>query len=106
MNNDRGVIKWMPFNSIVEEQKLIEQLVKDKNKITKPNLSQEQIQKNEEKLIEAFYEKIKVTIEYFQAGDLLKITSKILKIDTISQKIYLEKQQILFFKQIIKIIML
>lgn len=106
MNNDRGVIKWMPFNSIVEEQKLIEQLVKDKNKITKPNLSQEQIQKNEEKLIEAFYEKIRVTIEYFQAGYLLKTTSKILKIDTISQKIYLEKQQILFFKQIIKIIML
>ena len=33
---DRGVIKWAPFNSLVGQRQMIENLINEKNKIKKP----------------------------------------------------------------------
>ena len=104
MNNmDRGIIKWMPFNSICEEQKLIDLLIKKKSKIAKPHLSREQLEEIEKTIIEAFYEQIPVKITYYKNGFLFQTISKIKHIEPTSKKIYLKNQQILLFLQIIKI---
>lgn len=103
---DRGVIKWAPFNSLVNQKYMIENIIKEKNKIKKPKLSQEQIEQNEKLLIEAFYEKIAINIEYYKEGFILRTTSIINHIDYTFQKIYLNNKKILLFSQIIKIYML
>lgn len=101
--SDRGAIKWTPFNSIVNQRQMIDNLIKEKNKITKPKLSQEQIEKNEQLLIEAFYEQIQVNIDYFKEGFILSTCSEISSIDYTFKKIYLKNNKSLLFSQIIKV---
>ncbi len=103
MNNDRGIIKWLPFNSIVEEQKLIAEVIKNKSKIAKPNLSPEQLMENEAKILEAFFEEATVTVKYYKKGFLLKTTSKISHLNPISKQISLANKITLLFNQIIQI---
>ena len=33
MNKDRGMIKWMPFNSVVSNKEILYSLIKEKEKI-------------------------------------------------------------------------
>ena len=48
--HDRGMIKWMPFNSVVSSKEIINSILKDKSKISMPILSEEQKYVNEQKL--------------------------------------------------------
>lgn len=102
MKNDRGMIKWAPFNSVISNKYIINSLIKEKSKISQPILSNEEMLEIEEKIISAYYSKCCVTITYFQSGYLENIVSKIKKIDKIYKIIYLENTS-LFFKQIIDI---
>lgn len=103
---DRGVIKWAPFNSLIVQKQIIENLLNEKNKINKPKLSQEQIEQNENLLIEAFYEKIKIKIDYYEKGLIITTTANITQVDFTFKKIYLNNKKILLFSQIIKLYML
>lgn len=40
--HDRGMIKWMPFNSVVSSKEIINSILKNKSKISMPILSEEQ----------------------------------------------------------------
>ena len=103
MNKDRGMIKWAPFNSLINSQYLINSLVFEKTKINKPTISEEEQKIIEEKIIEALYCQTTIIITYYQNGFLLKTKSKIKKIDSIYKTIYLENHTNLLFNQILKI---
>ncbi len=105
MNKDREMIKWTPFESLISNQKVIDSILYEKNKIKKPILSLEQQQEIEDKLIEAFYEQIEITLKIYKNGYINIITSSILKIDSIHKKITLQNQDKILFKQIIEIIL-
>ena len=50
---NRNAIKWAPFNSVINGNYIMNMIVKEKSRIVKPDLSEEQI--NEfEKLIREF----------------------------------------------------
>lgn len=102
MKNDRGMIKWAPFNSVINNKYIINSLIKEKSRISQPILSNEEMLEIEEKIINAYYSKSYVTITYYQNGYLENIAGKIKKIDKIYKIIYLEKTS-LFFKQIMNI---
>ena len=67
--HDRGMIKWMPFNSVVSSKEIINSILKDKSKIN---------------------------ISYYQKGNINLINSYIKKIDFTYHKIYFENKTILF----------
>ena len=81
---------------------MIHDVLKQKEKIPRPNLSEEQINDIEEKLILAFYEHEPVTLEYYTQGKIIKINDTIKKIDSTYRKIYLNDITLLF-SQITKI---
>lgn len=93
---DRGMIKWMPFNSVVSSKEIIKSILKDKSKISMPILSEEQKNVNEQKLLIAYYSKSKINISYYQNGNINLINSYIKKIDFTYHKIYFENNTILF----------
>lgn len=93
---DRGMIKWMPFNSVVSSKEIINSILKDKSKISMPILSEEQKDVNEQKLLIAYYSKSKINISYYQNGNINLINSYIKKIDFTHHKIYFENNTILF----------
>ena len=99
---DRGMIKWQPFNSLINGKYIVNSILKEKAKISKPIISDEDKKTLEEKIIEAYYCQNTVTITYYQNGFLLKIKSKIKKIDNIYKIIYLDDKTLLF-KQILGI---
>lgn len=103
MNSDRGMIKWQPFNSVINNKTMLNSILKEKRKIKKPELSDDEIEKLEDKLIVSYYTHISISITYYQDGYLLKTTSKIIKIDQIYKKVYLDNHKILLFKQIVAI---
>ncbi len=105
MNKDRGIIKWLPFESLTPSKKVINSILYEKSKIPKPILSLEQQQEIEEKLIEAFYEQIEVTLKIYQNGYIKTTTSSILEIDYAYKKITLKNKDKVLFKQIIEVVL-
>lgn len=104
MNNfDRGIIKWQPFESIEPTNKIMQSLILEKSKITKPCLSEEEMQIIEDKIIDAYYSSEIINISYFKNGYIEKVKGKIIKIDHIYKMVYLTDNLRLFFKQIVAI---
>ena len=105
MNNDRGIIKWAPFSSLVGQQAMIEGLIKEKEKMKKPILSLEQQMEIEEKLIEAFYEQIEITLQIYKNGEIVSVTSSILHLDCTYKKIILNNHSVFLFTQIVNVVL-
>lgn len=103
MNKDRGIIKWKPFQNLTSSNFIIESILAEKRKIKKPILSKEQERIIEEKLIEAYYEQIPVTLKIYQKGYIYSINTKIINIDQIYKKITIKNKCILF-NQILEVI--
>lgn len=103
MNKDRGIIKWAPFNSLINGKYIVNSLLIEKNKVIKPIISEEEQKILEEKIIEAYYCQNVVIITYYKEGFLNKTKTKIKKIDSIYKTIYLTNNLKLLFKQILNI---
>lgn len=103
MHNERNMIKWLPFNSVVSSKEMINEILKEKIKIKMPNLSEEQKNYIENSIIDAFYQNETIYVEYFYNGKIYNFKSKIKKIDLIYHKIYFNNK-ILSFNQIVKVL--
>ncbi len=99
---DRKMIKWEPFNSVISSSKMIKDVLKEKEKIKKPILSEEQLLLINNQILEYFQTKEQVQITYYENGYINKITEYIKKIDSVNKKVDLTNGYI-YFNQIIKI---
>lgn len=99
---DRGMIKWLPFNSVVSSKQMIASLMEKRNKAKMPYLSDEQKEIIEKKIIVNYYEKKLTFLDYYYDDKIIHTTGYIKKIDSIYHRIYFN-HQILLFDQIIKI---
>ena len=63
---NRGYIKWAPFNSVINDNVVLNELTKKRNKIEKPTLSEDQINYLNEKIFEVYTNHLKVNIFIFQ----------------------------------------
>ena len=80
----RGKIKWQAFATLPQQFEILEQIIKDQNKIKKPLLTHDSL----DNLDQIFQIKIQndelCTISYWEDGSISNYTGKILKIDTIN----------------------
>ena len=51
--NKRNLVKWQPFSAVIPGKYLVDKVMKDKNKIEMPILSDDQLKEIENKLIRA-----------------------------------------------------
>lgn len=103
LNESRGIIKWRPFDSVISSQKVIKDIIKQRSKIKRPLLSEEQTGILENKLILAFYTNDSIKISYFRNGEINHFEDKIKKIDSTHHKIYFYNH-IILFEQIVEIL--
>ena len=47
--HDRGMVKWQPFDSLLSSKKVAREIIKEKNKVAMPTLSEDQLLNIEEK---------------------------------------------------------
>ncbi len=99
---DRGIIKWLPFNSCVSTQEIVADIVQEKAKIKMPTLSDDQLSKIEETIITAYNLHAGINIKYFYGGIVKNDKGIIKNIYRQEKKIYLNNKYI-FFKQILSI---
>lgn len=95
--SDRGMKKWAPYKSLVEQ----DFNVREKNNIEKPITFEETKQKINY-LLNNYQNKI-FDIVYFNGKQILKKSAEIIKIDKINKKIYLNDNDFIKISSIIDI---
>lgn len=99
---DRGFIKWQPFNSVISNKVMLDKLTQEQ-KLEKPTLSEEQISILNERIIEAYYAKNKVKINFYEQNKIKTIETTIQKINPTTNIIELNNHKKITFNQIINI---
>lgn len=99
--SNRGMIKWQPFNAVAVGDKMIDDVLRRKNKIVKPILSDDQIIELETKIMESLHNKTKIKLKIFSNGKLYLKEGYIENIDIISKNIVFNDNKKVFFSQII-----
>jgi len=92
--SDRGMKKWAPYSSLIEQATCLEEMKYKRNKIEKPILEQDQIEKINCVLQSYHGEELK--IKFFYDGYIYFITSKLKKIDIDNKKLVLEAGKLAF----------
>ena len=104
MSTNRGMIKWAPFNAVQSGNSMVNDVLKKKNKVTMPVLSDDQIEVLEQKLINSYNNGNIITILYFKEGKYYKKQGIIGKINKNTAKSVLNDGVSVFFSQIIEIL--
>lgn len=99
---DRGYIKWAPFNSVINDNVVLNELTKKRNKVYKPTLSEDQIDFLNEKIFEAYTNHLKVNIFIYSNFNILKLSGFINNIN-LSKKYITFNNNHIYFNQILKI---
>lgn len=94
--------KWNPFNAVASGDYMINDVMKEKNKVSMPILSEDQKLELQNKMFEAFYNQEMINVKYFKAGKVYIIEGIITNIDQNSHKIVLNSDISVFFSQIIE----
>ena len=98
----RTYIKWAPFNSVINGNKLIKEILQSKQKIDKPTLSEDQIIFLNEKIFEAYTNHLKINLFIYKNQTILKLVGFINNINTNKKTITFNNNYI-YFNQIIGI---
>ena len=100
MNNDRGMKKWQPFDSLTNTKKLKHELQLKKIKKEKPILSEDQLSRYEDIIKEAYFDQEIISISYFLNGEIFTKKNKIKKINNQQKQIILSDGYKIHYKQI------
>ncbi len=90
--SDRGMKKWAPFSSLIEQSTCLEKMRFEKNKIEKPKISNERAEKIN--VILSNYKGEEITITYFYDGYIYKIKTTIKYINKYQRNLVLDEGEI------------
>lgn len=79
----RGMVKWQAFKTVPEQYEILEQYIKDQNKIPMPLLSDNQLEEINEKVHEKIQTNRIAEISYWVDGYTTNLKCYIQKIDTL-----------------------
>lgn len=99
---NRSYIKWAPFNSVINDNVVLNELTRKRNKVYKPTLSEDQIDFLNEKIFEAYTNRLKVNIFVYSNFNIIKLTGFINNINLSKKSITFNYNHI-YFNQILKI---
>ena len=92
--SDRGMKKWAPFSSLIEQSTCLEKMLYERNKIEKPSISQDKAE--EINRILSNYHKQEVVITYYFDGYLYTIKTRIKNINLNEKCLYLPEGKLPF----------
>ena len=101
--NDRGMIKWQPFDSVISSKSVIRKILTEKEKISSPTLSSDQLVQLQERLLSSYYNQEQIKISYFYNGKIFTIIGLIKVINHSKKLIIFDNNKSIHFEQLIKI---
>lgn len=90
--HDRKMMKWMPFNALLEQGEHLKELLDAKEKEDRPTLSEDQLALLNYDLEHAYISQDPVEITYFKRGKRHKIQGQIHKIDVQNKMIMIASE--------------
>lgn len=102
--NDHGIVKWAPFNSVINGNQLLDEINYERNRISKPVLSEEQIADLEENIITAYSERSIINLYFYKNGCINIINGQITKLDPVNKIITINNKTRIYFNNIIDIL--
>lgn len=99
----RGMIKWQPFSAVVPGNVLVNDILKKKNIVTMPCLTDDKLMELEEKILISLDNQSPIKIKLFRNGRMFLKDGIVGNIDKLSKKITLNDGYSLFFSQIVEI---
>lgn len=101
MITNREKVKWQPFSAVIPSNYMIDDVLRKKNKIKMPILSDDQKEELQCKIISYYNNQEVVKVKYFRDGRLYIMGGKITFIDRNRYKIILNGEFPIFFSQIV-----
>ncbi len=87
MPNDRGMKKYLPFSSLVEQSSELEKMLYEKRKISKPLISSENASKID-RILRTYNKEETYNFKLYFDGYIYNYSGKIKKIDNYKKIIY------------------
>lgn len=84
--NDRGMKKWAPYASLIEQKDYLNRMRKSKERVSKPLLSAEQAEEINDLLLHCRGEDL--IFRYFKDGFIYEIQQSILSVDCASKVVH------------------
>ena len=100
---DRGMVKWQPFNAVIDGTVMINDVLSKKNKVKMPVLCDEQRYEIQEKIFYYYRTQELVKIKYYKNGNIYVQEGQISFIDRNEHNIIINNKIKVFFVQIIAI---
>ena len=99
--SERGMKKWAPYKSLIEQEKYLKKAHQDNNVVKKPTLSSDEAEYINEILVNYHGEELEIT---FWRNDKLNTVSTILvKIDPVNKKIVLPERKTIYLSELISL---
>ena len=99
--SDRGMKKWAPYKSLVEQEKYLNKVSDDNKKVEKPQISSDEVELINEILVNYHEEELLIT--YWRNSKINTISAILKKIDAENKKIVLQDRRTIYFTEIIKL---
>ena len=97
--SDRGMKKWAPYKSLVEQTPSLEGTYEDNRKIERPKISQDVAEEINEILVNYHNQDLK--IRFFKRGHIYEIVSSLKKIDVLNKKIVTSNEVTIAFEDLL-----
>ena len=101
MSSDRGMMKWMPYKSLVEQSTVLAKMLYEKRKTPRPQISSDRAEEINEILTTYNGETLLFTI--YENGKIVSFTDTISTIDVLNKKLILSSRKNILFKNILDI---
>ncbi|MBJ8030699.1 YolD-like family protein [Bacillus cereus group sp. N21] len=87
MPKGRGMVKWTPFAALTEQFDGIREIIKEKNKVTRPILTVEEKELIENMLLCSLLSEEEILITYYEEGYLLNSYMTVVDIDPLNSAV-------------------
>lgn len=94
MNAERGMVKYQPYQSLVDQASILSRMRYEKNKRPKPHLSSDMAEEINEILIH--YAREEVRARYYEDGYVYPLVGTISRIDVVNKTMTMEGRRIPF----------
>ena len=99
--SERGMKKWAPYKSLVEQEKYLKKAHEDNNKQVRPVMSSDEAEEINEILVN--YQGEELVITYWRNEKINEVVTTIKKIDPVNKKIVLPDRKTINFSELIKL---
>ena len=99
--SERGMKKWAPYKSLIEQEKYLKKASQNNEKQVKPQISSDEAENINEILVNYHGEELEIS--YWRNEKINTISSILVKIDPENKKIVLPERRTIYFKELIRL---